>query len=42
MVIGDTQAVCGNDDCDLIFWDPSVSLDANLLDAAVIEFPDPG
>jgi hypothetical protein len=33
---GGTQAFCGNgDDCDLICWDPSKTLDENLLDAGV-------
>ena len=38
MVFG-TQAFCGNDDCILILWNPSVSLDENLLDAGVVQFP---
>jgi hypothetical protein len=42
MMFGDgTQALCGNDDCTLIFWDPSVSLDGNLLDAGMVHFPRP-
>ncbi len=32
---GGTQAFCDNDDCTLIFWNPSLSLDDNLLDARV-------
>jgi len=40
MVFGaGTQAFCGNDDCALLCWDPSLSLDANLLDSGVIKFP---
>jgi len=38
---GGTQAFCGNGDCTLICWNPSLSLDANLLDAGVIQFPPP-
>ena len=41
MIGGGTQAVCGNDgDCPLIFWDATKSLDENLLDAGVINFPE--
>lgn len=36
---GGTQAFCGNDDCTLICWKPAVSLDDNLLDAGVVQFP---
>lgn len=36
-----TQVFCGNDDCTLILWNPSLSLDANLLDAGVVRFPPP-
>jgi hypothetical protein len=39
---GPTQAFCGNDDCTLICWDPSLSLDENLLDAGVVNFPPEG
>lgn len=38
---GGTQAFCGNDDCTLLTWNPSVSLDANLLDAGFVRL-DPG
>ena len=34
-IVGITQAFCGNDDCDLLCWDPSLTLDANLMDARV-------
>jgi hypothetical protein len=37
--IGPTQAFCGNDDCTLLLWNPSLSLDANLLDAGVVNLP---
>jgi hypothetical protein len=38
MLGGGTQAFCGNDDgCPLICWDPSLSLDANLLDAGFVK-----
>lgn len=40
--VGPTQAFCGNDDCTLILWDPSLSLDDNLLDAGVVHFPEEG
>ena len=40
--IGPTQALCGNDDCTLIMWDPSLSLDENLTDAGVVHFPGGG
>lgn len=33
------QAFCGNDDCTLILWNPSLSLDDNLTDAGVVKFP---
>jgi hypothetical protein len=38
---GATQAFCGNDDCDLWCWNPSVSLDDNLLNAGVAKFEPP-
>lgn len=28
------QAFCSNDDCEVLCWDPWVSLDENLLDMA--------
>ena len=37
--VGPTQAFCGNDDCTLLCWDPSLSLDANLLDAGMVVPP---
>lgn len=37
--MGPTQAFCGNDDCTLILWNPSVSLDDNLLEAGVVHLP---
>ena len=33
---GGSQAFCGNEDCTLLKWDPSLSLDENLLDAKMI------
>ena len=33
--VGITQAFCGNGACTLLCWDPSLSLDDNLLDAGV-------
>lgn len=41
MLPGGIQAFCGNDDCTLLCWNPSLSLDANLLDAGVVLFPPP-
>ena len=32
---GGTQAFCGNDACDLWFWNPAAGLDDNLMDAGV-------
>ena len=32
---GGTQAFCGNDDCTLLMWTPTKTLDANLMDARV-------
>jgi hypothetical protein len=41
--IGTTQALCGNrDGCNLIMWDPTQSLDANLTDAGMVHFPAEG
>ena len=31
--VGSTQAFCGNDACDLWFWNPAASLDDTLMDA---------
>ena len=39
---GNEQAFCGNDDCTLILWDPTLSLDDNLMDAGVVQFPEEG
>jgi hypothetical protein len=33
------QAFCGNDNCTLLLWDPTKSLDDNLLDAGVVKLP---
>jgi hypothetical protein len=33
---GGTQAFCGNDDCTILTWDPSQSLDDNLLDTQFV------
>lgn len=39
-VMGTDQAFCGNrDGCTLILWNPSLSLDDNLMDAGVVHFP---
>ena len=34
---GGTQAFCGNDDCTLVCWDPSLSAEQNFADAGVID-----
>ena len=46
---GGTQAFCGNEDCTAWIWDPSRSLDENLLDDGKVTLtetplprPDPG
>lgn len=36
---GGTQAFCGNDDCRLFTWNPSLNRSANLQAADFIEFP---
>jgi len=37
---GGTQAFCGNEDgCTLICWTPTKTLDENLMDASVVDFP---
>lgn len=40
--VGDSQAFCGNDDCNLIMWNPAVSAEGNLTDAGVVRFPGEG
>jgi len=32
MIPGGTQVFCGNDDCRMLCWNPSLSKDANLRD----------
>jgi hypothetical protein len=40
---GTDQAFCGNrDNCTLILWNPSLSLDANLTDAKMVHLPGEG
>lgn len=36
---GGTQVFCGNDDCTLLTWNPSLSVDDNLMDSKVIHLP---
>ena len=36
---GGSQAFCGNDDCRILMWTPTKSLDDNLLDAGVVQLP---
>jgi hypothetical protein len=37
-VVGGTQAFCGNNSCTLLMWNPTVSLDDNLMDAGVVRW----
>jgi hypothetical protein len=37
---GGTQAFCFTDDCPVFTWDPSVSLDQNLLDMKPVQITD--
>jgi hypothetical protein len=40
---GPAQAFYGNrDNCTLILWNPSLSLDENLMDAGVVHLPGEG
>jgi hypothetical protein len=40
---GNDQPFCGNrDNCTLILWNPTLSLDDNLMDAGVVQFPGEG
>ncbi len=34
-----TQAFCGNDECRIMTWDPTSSMDENLDDMGVIDIP---
>ena len=34
---GGTQAFCGNDDCSTLCWNPSKSIDDNLMDTHFVE-----
>jgi hypothetical protein len=36
---GGTQAFCGNDDCTILCWTPTLSLDDNLMDARHVQLP---
>lgn len=38
---GGTQAFCGNEDCSTLTWNPSHSLDENLLNTNFIRLPPP-
>jgi hypothetical protein len=43
MVIGPTQAVCGNaDDCPILIWNPSATLEENLTNAGFADFKERG
>ena len=39
MLPGGIQAFCSNDDCTLLCWDPSRSLDENLMDTGFVHLP---
>jgi hypothetical protein len=39
LIVGISQAFCGNEDCTLFMWTPTKSLDDNLLDAGMIHLP---
>ena len=39
VLAGGEQAWCGNDDCTLICWTPTKTLDENLMDAGVVQLP---
>lgn len=36
---GGTQAFCGNDDCTMLNWTPTLSREDNLNDAQIIQLP---
>ena len=40
--VGGTQAFCGNDGCELLCWDPTKTLDDNLMDAGVVRWEPTG
>ncbi len=40
MMLWPSQAFCDNGDCDAFCWNPTRSLDANLLDSKVHRMPD--
>lgn len=40
MVIGYEQAVCGNNDCPTLMWNPTKTRDENLDDANFINLPE--
>ena len=37
-IVGITQAFCGNDTCELLCWDPTLSLDVNLMNARGVDW----
>ena len=39
VIPGGIQAFCGNEDCMLLCWNPSLTLEANLRDAGVVDLP---
>lgn len=38
VIVGTAQAFCSNANCPAMCWDPSTSLDENLLDAHPVTF----
>ena len=39
---GGTQAFCGNDDCNVLTWNPTKSADENLLNANFVDLRQAG
>lgn len=37
MLTGDHQAWCGNEDCKVVIWDPTLTVDENLEHLNVID-----
>jgi len=35
-IVGDEQAFCGNDDCRVLMWDPTMSVADNMADATEV------
>ena len=39
LIPGLEQSFCDNDDCTILYWTPTLSLDENLLDAGTVRLP---